>query len=198
LLKALAIGKTRELPEFTASLNTIITSFPNTDVKTKAQDILSAINNQNRNKPVDFQPDKNTAPKVEAAPEKPTGLSYTYVPNSAHFYVIVFNKTSSKNSQVMGALSNFNSKNHSLDNLVVEQQLLNAETQLAVVKTFASADKAFEFFDEVAEEEKSIFKGMPRDQFSTILISQTNFELLQKDGDLENYRNFFEEKYQSQ
>jgi tetratricopeptide (TPR) repeat protein len=198
LLKALAIGKTRELPEFTASLNTIITSFPNTDVKTKAQDILNAINNQNRNKPVDFQPDKNTAPKVEAAPEKPTGLSYTYVPNSAHFYIIVFNKTSTKNGQVMGALSNFNSKNHSLDNLVVEQQLLNAETQLAVVKTFASADKAFEFFDEVAEEEKSIFKGMPRDQFSTILISQTNFELLQKDGDLENYRNFFEEKYQSQ
>ncbi len=200
LLKALAIGHTRDIQEFTASLNTVITNNPNTDVKTKAQEILTAITAKDKGKPTDFHPDTNNtnsnASNSNQEAEKPTGLTYNYEPNAPHYFLIVFTKLNPKNAQVMGNVSNFNSKNHSLDNLSVDPQLLTTDMQLAVVKTFPNADKAFEFMDEIDEEEKAIFKGMGKDQYATIIISQANFALLQKDGDFEAYRSFFEEKYQ--
>jgi hypothetical protein len=175
-------------------LQKIIGAYPNTDVKTRAQDILNLINNPRKetapsadNQTADGQPKK----KKKSSKEKTAYLLNTSVP---HYVLVGFTKISSKNSTVMGQISNYNEKNHSIDNYETDQEMLNGRTQLFIIKQFKNADDATDYLDEI-DNNLNLFKPLLPDDYQTVAISVENYSLLLESGELGEYRVFYEENY---
>ena len=195
LLEALSIGKTQDLSMFTASLQKIVGKYPNTDVKTRAQEILNAIESKKNStvsmsSMVDVNKDKKTEPSKEAA----SNNNYVYEPSKKHIVLIVFSSISPKNTTVVGQILNYNTQNHSLDNIEVKQELLNSSTEMCVIKTFKNADDAIDFTEEI-DAKNNLFKPLTPDDYQIIAITLDNYAKLQKSGNVEEYRLFYEEKY---
>ncbi|MEN9522411.1 MAG: hypothetical protein RL065_788 [Bacteroidota bacterium] len=196
LLEALSVGKTQDLSNFTASLQKIVGKYPNTDVKTRAQEILNAIENKkNSSVSMASMVDVNTSnKKAEATKENANNGGYIYEPNKKHIVLIVFSTISPKNTTVVGQILNYNTQNHSLDNIEVKQELLNTSTEMCVIKTFKNADDAIDFTEEI-DAKNTLFKPLTPDDYQIIAVSLDNYAKLQKSGNVEEYRLFYEEKY---
>jgi hypothetical protein len=106
----------------------------------------------------------------------------------------VFTNISPKNTTVVSQISNYNSQNHSLDNIEVRQELLNASTEYCSIKNFKNAQDAMEYSEEI-DSKGNLFKPLTPDDYQIIVITNDNFSKLQKSGDVEEYRNFYEENY---
>ncbi|MEY4876994.1 MAG: hypothetical protein RL708_2143 [Bacteroidota bacterium] len=194
LLEALSLGKTQDLSVFTASLQKIVGKYPNTDIKIRAQEILNAIEaKKNSSVSLSSVMDGNAKPKDEKA-ESSKKQTYTYEPFKQHILLVIFNVISPKNTTVIGQLSNYNSQNHSLDNMEVKQELMNATTELCIIRPFKNAQDAMDYNDEI-DAKNNLFKPLTPDDYQVVVISLDNYSKLQKSGDVEEYRNFYEEKY---
>ena len=198
-MKALCIGKTQEQPVFVASLQKIIGDYPNHDVKKKAQELLTLINNPRKEKPVENKIDdaKSNTVSADAEAKKATPKQkavYVFNPESPHYVLIYFAKVSSKNTTISGRVSNYNSKQHSLDNIDVAEQMLNAKTQLMRIKSFKNMNEAADYLDEI-DTKNALFKPLTPNDYQAMLISEDNFQVLVKDADIDNYVRFYEESY---
>jgi tetratricopeptide (TPR) repeat protein len=193
LLAALSLGKTQDLSVFTASLQKIVGKYPNTDVKTKAQDILNSIDKR-KNDISSLSSVVDTKNKTNETPKDATKQKYLYEPGKAHFILIVFTNISPKNTAVVSQISNYNTQNHSLDNIEVRQELLNSTTEFCSIKNFKNAQDAMEYSEEI-DSKGNLFKPLTPDDYQIIVITNDNFAKLQKSGDVEEYRNFYEENY---
>jgi tetratricopeptide (TPR) repeat protein len=196
LLQALCIGKKGDLDLLKVSLNKIIVGFPNDPVKVKAEEILKAIDNKDKWMNDAATDGTNTTNKKEEIVEKEEDVlvTYKYEPNTPHLLVVAFNTAGPKNTTCIGQLSNYNTKNHSLDGYDVQQQMLGQEIQLVVIKTFKAGSNAQLYADELGEN-TSIFKGLKSGDYNIFIISQPNFGLLKRLQDVDEYINFYEEKY---
>ena len=191
LLEALAIGKTEDLPTFTASLTAITIKYPNDDVKKRAQEILDMIAKRSKEAAT-----VNVAPAAtnEKPAESAVALSFAYDANAEHYVMIVFNKVSQKNNQVIGNITNYNETNHSLDNLNAETTMIDENNQVGLVKKFANANAAKTYSQEL-NSNGDLFKPIKKDDFSIYLISKENYNLLIKTADPAGYQSFYNDTY---
>lgn len=189
LLQALAIGRTEDRNAYIAALDTVVQKYPGGEEHDKAVEILTALGAP----PKGAQQQKEEGKKEE----KQKGPSpYKFSPSNPHYLVVYFNTVTPKSKAIADSLSNYNSSNHSIDNLKVQPQLLDKNSQVILVKQFKDRDDAMNYYDEITDSE-SIFETVEDIGYRVFVIDDKNFIQFFQRKNMEEYIDFFEKNYEN-
>ncbi len=181
MLRAYSIGRTGTVKEYENALQRIIAKYPKDPARHKAQELLDAI----KNVKIDPNAKKDT---IKVVPD------FVYEPNAEHYCMImIMNKKVNANS-VKTKLSDFNSEYFALANLGITSSFLDLETHIVIVKSYASAGKAMEYY-QMLNGDLKVFKDMQPLDYRLMVISEGNYARLFKDKKKTEYQVFFEENY---
>ncbi len=180
LLNAFVTGKTENKAAYVSSLKTIVTKYPTDEVKAKAQEILTYLENS-----------ANAAAATDAAAKN---KKFKYEPNTKHYLIIAFEQYSKQINNATTGLSNFNSASFSSDGLKTNQMLLDPQHQIITIKEFANADKAKLYYETLLSQKDAAI-NVTDVSYKVFYISKTNFNQYFKDKDTAAYFEYFTDVY---
>ncbi|MBN1340909.1 MAG: tetratricopeptide repeat protein, partial [Bacteroidales bacterium] len=184
-LRALAIGKVDVTDSLTASLETLLVKYPDSDVAPLAQNIVAYL----KGPPADtndVQPDQ---------PETIYDLSiYKFRPSSGHFFTLVTDDAKVNIEALKVKISDFNSKYYSIENLSITNVILSGNTHLIMSGNFENAEKAMLYYNMILKNEY-VFSSLSGEDYDAFVLSQENYPVFYKDKDIDKYIAFFAEKY---
>jgi hypothetical protein len=190
LLQALAIGRTEDRNAYIAALDTVVQKYPGGEEHDKAVEILTALGAP----PKGAQQQQKEEGKKE---EKQKGPSpYKFSPSNPHYLVVYFNTVTPKSKAIADSLSNYNSSNRSIDNLKVQPQLLDKNSQVILVKQFKDRSDAMSYYDDITDSE-SIFETVEDIGYRVFVIDDKNFIQFFQRKNMEEYIDFFEKNYEN-
>jgi tetratricopeptide (TPR) repeat protein len=187
-LKAVSRGKTESLDTMKVELTNLIAKYPKSDVvplarKLLGQDAQAAV--------VPGKPETDTTMAVA----KPIDFSmYKVNPAATHFYALVVDGTAINVYGTKVRITDFNTKNYSVENLQVNSVLLDNNRQMITVSSFAELDKALRFFNGI-KEDTYVFSGFREGTFEQFLISSENYPIFFKEKNTKAYLEFFIKNY---
>ena len=187
-LKAVSRGKTESLDTMKVELTNLIAKYPKSDVVPMARKLLGQ-EAQTAGLPETAQSD------TSKAVEKPIDFSmYKVNPSASHFYALVVDGTAVNVYGTKVRITDFNTKNYSVENIQVNSVLLDNNRQMITVSSFAEIDKALRYFNGI-KEDTYVFSGMREGTFEQFLISSENYPVFFKEKNTKAYLEFFKKNY---
>ncbi len=181
LLKAMAIGGTREAQAFRTALAEVLSKFPGSDEAKAAADIMATLD-----KGASATPNGSAPPDVVAAPQ--------YSPTDGpHFVALLFPNAVGPVDPPKARISDFNQANFPSQPLQVDASVLDANNQIIKVGPFANKAKAMEYYNLFMA--TPTLSGLNDAGHVTFAISTANFATFYKDKDIDAYASFFSENY---
>ncbi len=194
LLKSLAIGQTRPIPEFEASLKTVVSRYPQDSVTIKAKEILALINPTIYGRKDSVTNTQEGAPaNVVEAPKART--PFIFKGDTIQYVLFVF-----ANNNVIGsnafkvAISNYNTKYYSVKKLQISNSFLGTENQFIMVREFTDKEDGIRYLDGILSDPEALAE-FDQGSIRSIVISPDNMLLLMQTRDLDGYEEFYAEKY---
>ena len=179
-LAALSIGKTKDKNEFKRALYGIIRKYPDDDVRERAQEILTYMNQKNVDKTKVKKPRKL--------------LSYSYKPSEKHLVALVISNPKVSIKDLNNKISDYNTKYHSLKKLKSSKIIYNQTSTIILIKKFKNKNKAFGYETQL-KNKKEIFDGISKSDYKILLFSEKNYNTFFKEKDMEGYESFYSDKY---
>ncbi|MDP4267596.1 MAG: tetratricopeptide repeat protein, partial [Bacteroidota bacterium] len=179
-IKALSIGRTKDLNQFKAALNEVVTKFPNHEVKNAAQNIL------------DNMP--GSPKKIEEEKKAKLSTIYKEDPQAIHFYIMIIPAVNVDINKLKSAVSDFNTTNFSTLKLTINDLFINDKTQMLKVLNFDNKDKAMEYFNAI-KDNQLIRSKIKSGDFKQFIISDENYKTLYKSKKIDDYLDFFKYNY---
>ncbi|MFZ9846780.1 MAG: tetratricopeptide repeat protein [Flavobacteriales bacterium] len=173
LLNAFSVGKTSGPAAFTEALTKVKANYPGSDAATSANDILN-------------KDDQKSALVVE---EKKEGFE---VKEEAFYFVLIVNEKDNNIADLQKSLSDFSTKYYGADKLQMQTVIWSESEKVIIVKSFAKANKAIDFYSTIPEK---VFSKYPNAGNKYFPISVSNYAKLFKDKNVEEYKVFFENSY---
>jgi len=186
-LKALAIGKTKPLPEFEASLKYVAAKYPKDSVSMRAQEILDFINKPNAKEV------KQDSVKASVISKQPV-VEFVYKQDTLHYVMIVFPNGMINANDLKGKISEFNNQYYNTSNYEISNAFLGNTQQFILVKTFNNDEEALDYYNALLESE-TVFEGIPISILSRFVITPSNMLLMMANNDSGTYEAFFKKNY---
>lgn len=180
LLNAFVVGSTDSREAYISALQGVVNKYPTHEVKTKAHEILTYL--------------QNSAAGTTTTANVAKNKKYKYEPNTKHYVVVAFDQKTTQSTTLTTALSNFNASSFSSDNLKTNAMLLDPQHQIILVKEFNNADKAKVYYNALVAQRTSIL-NLTEKEAPIFYISKTNFNQYFKDKDTNAYLEYFGETY---
>ncbi|CAN5363598.1 hypothetical protein BH09BAC1_BH09BAC1_10090 [soil metagenome] len=177
LLEAFIIGQVADLGEYKKALQDIVVKYPNDDVKIKAQEILSYIE---KSEDVVIKKENNM-------------LRYEYNDQARHFFMIVVKDSTLRLTDVSTALAQYNDVNRSLESLKIDPLVLPDGSNLLLVKSFETLDKARIYLNAI-NQSGALAKFRP-EALSLMIISDINFNKIIINKEAGTYFDYYNLKY---
>jgi tetratricopeptide (TPR) repeat protein len=193
-LKALSIGKIQNLDSLATSLEYLVATYPESEIKPLAQDILSRLQkNENGQMVITDKPieGKQNNQKVE---ENETVSPYTVNKNQVHFFVYLVNGSTTNINALKIRISDFNSKYYSTDQLKINSIVFLDEMQMITVGNFENGDKVMGYYESISRN-PYISSQLEGSNYETMVISVDNYPILYREKDIQAYKIFFEKNY---
>ncbi len=178
ILKAMAIGGTRDLAGFRAALGEVKAQWPGTDEANAAEVLLASLDGGAT----------DGAPKGIAPPP------LFKRSDGEHYYMVVIPNEGNDVTTIKTTLSDFNAAYFGAVTLEVTSSLMGTDQHVVLVTPLADKTQAIEYH--------SLFTGNPdmlagiNDMgYPSFAISPENYALLYKSRDIAGYETFFQEKY---
>ena len=183
LIKAMATGSVKGKDEYVIALRDVITKFPNTPEKARADEILRFL-----------QGDKDafTGIDVEEVDE-----IFSIENDKLHYVaVIMYDVAADKMVNSKISISNYNKKYHKLKKLQLTETPLDRKkkTEIILVRKFENKEKAMTYYDEIIKSTDE-FVGRKTGTFSIFAVSQRNYRKMIIDRSDARYRVFFDKHY---
>lgn len=180
LLRAYALARSPESDKLKLALQAVVERFPDSEEAKKANSILAQID----------EPlvGKNANPKTAE------GALYTYDAKAPHRYILIVPNLGVDMNNLRNDLSNFNTTFFKLNKLNSRAIFLDQENQMMIVNTFASAEKALNYYNTLINQ-KVLLKYLPAANTKHFVISNDNFQKFYKNKGVEQYQEFFGENY---
>ncbi len=192
-LEALAIAKTRAMPEFEASLKKIVARYPKDSVSIRAQEILDLMYHQNQpSAPADTSASM-PQPKTEVKPAPPL-VPFTLRLDTVHYMLIIFPTATIDVNDLKVLISDFNQEFYSTSDLVITDGLINMDKQFVMIRSFRNSNESKSYMTN-AIGNSSIFDDVDTSTLNIFTITPDNMILLMQTRDVEAYRKFFTEIY---
>jgi hypothetical protein len=187
-MRALALGKIEIVDSLVIAMNHVIRDYPNSSVKPMAENVLAFLGTQKDSKGQPIATDSTTI--IDN-----TAKLYTFDPNAMHFYVLVVNDELVDVDALKLKISDYNSKFHDLQNLMVNSLLLDNERQMITVNNFDNSETAMSYFLGILSSKYIFTKLENAGAYFNFVISVENYPVLYKNKDVQQYLRFFEKNY---
>jgi tetratricopeptide (TPR) repeat protein len=187
-LRALALGKIEVVDSLVVAMNKVIKDYPKSSVRPLAENVLRFLGTQTdaQGKPI---------PTDSVAVVDNTMKLYQFDPNAMHFYVLVVNDNLVDVDALKIKISDYNSKFHSLENLMVNSLLLDQGRQMVTVNNFENSETAMNYFLGILDSKYIFTKLENAGEYYAFVISVENYPILYKNKDILQYIRFFEKNY---
>ncbi|MGV6860902.1 MAG: type IX secretion system periplasmic lipoprotein PorW/SprE [Putridiphycobacter sp.] len=129
-------------------------------------------------------PDQNTS-----------GEAFTVNDQEKHYFVLIFPEESGNINQTKIKITNFNQTFFRSSNLKLQNSILDQQNQTLVVTPFQNKDKAYNYYKAFVSTPAKEKLNNTATEFDNFVISQSNYLLLLKNKNLEDYLKFFNENY---
>ncbi len=210
-MRAVAIGYTADTTSFREALNDVMTAFPNEEIRNATQGMLAQLDNgiapsrdvartkeleQNRNwKFGEVEKEIETAvnEQVEIVEKKEVPENYRPADEEPHFFILILPKDlniETIRDRLQQASQSFSNKN-----LRVSRRGFNASTDMLVVRTLEGKEEALHYFASVVIQGQTLLQDLNSVDYRNFIISESNFEKLIKDRQVEEYLGFYLQHY---
>ena len=183
LLKAMAVGGMHELTAFRIALNEVKDEFPDSDEATAATEILAVLDREN----------KGAASSVDDAPQKGGGSDYQ-PGKGPHYIAIIYPDTADPIEEAKTRISNFNMRYFAGKNILVENTILDAHTQVILLRLFSDKAAAMAYYEQFLND-VGMLSGINDQGYPIFAISPDNYSQLYKNKDVAAYSAFFNANY---
>ena len=187
-MRALALGKIEVVDSLVFAMKKVIKDYPSSKVRPMAENVLAFLGTKKDSK---GQPVVTDSTTIVDKTEK----LYTFDPNAVHFYVLVVNDQLVDVDALKVKISDYNSKYHDLENLMVNSLLLDNGRQMITVNNFDNNETAMKYFLGILSSKYIFTKLENAGEYSNFVISVENYPVLYKNKDIPQYLRFFEKNY---
>jgi hypothetical protein len=178
-LKALSTGKLGTQAVMRTELQRITEAFPENEIAQAAQDIIDYIDGKD--------------PSLKKAVQTQRVQSLYSVNNAeTHYFAWVLSAKEDFN-QLSFDLLNFNLDHYLNTKLELDRAAFDEKNILLIVKSFPNADQAksyYQTFMKTADVTKNV-----KNEHTPVIISESNFSILEKDRKTDDYIEFFKNEY---
>lgn len=115
--------------------------------------------------------------------------------NEKHYFVLIFPDNKGNINQVKVKLNNFNQTFFKSANLKLQNSILDPQNQTLVVSPFKDQDKAMNYYKAFISQPAQQKIGNMATEYTNFVISQSNYLLLLKNKNLDEYITFFNQNY---
>lgn len=205
-LEALTIGQTQDIVSFRNRLQSIVKTYPNSEVSSQADDILSYLKKtelqQINKKLVQNKPGSNnrgqftsdtTQQGTSSIREEEDSL-YTFDKNEPYYFTVIANPEKIDIGRLKFELINFNLDYFLQKNFNTESDEFNEFYNIITVKKFENYSTAKEYYELLNKREERVFSEIDSDEYRYFFISVKNYLTLVDKKSIIEYINFFKEK----
>lgn len=185
LLHALCIGGTEGKEPYMRALNIVVSSYPETPEKEKAEEMLRYLSGESAPKP-DKPKDVPTDAEV-LGPNSP----FHKEKDGGHYVLVVFDSKSVRLNPEKVKVTDYNTQYHKLERLRVSNLLLDLDIPTLIVRKFRDADRAMKYYYEVVSAGDE-FLETPHQVY---VISQNNYKVILQKRNFSAYIPFFRALY---
>jgi len=184
LIKAMATGSVEGKEAYVIALREVITKYPNTPEKARADEILRFL-----------QGDKDAFTGINA--EEVDDI-FSLEDDKLHYVAIVMYGVSPNkmvNSKI--SVSNYNKKYHKLKKLQLSETPLNRKkkSEVILVRKFENKKKAMEYYNEVNKSKEEFITEAEPGSYTIYAVSQRNYRKMIIEKSDARYRVFFDKHY---
>lgn len=196
-LKALSLGKVQNLDTLASSLEHLIGTYPESEVKPLAEDILSRLKRDESGELVLAEepagPDARKGDK-EAGVEETFSSVYTANPEAVHFFMLLVDGSKTNINALKIRLSDFNSKYYRTAQLKINSIIFQGESQMITVGNFENSQKVMGYYNSLLEN-AYVTSPLEGTGHKTMVITVDNYPLFYREKDVDTYLKFFEKTY---
>lgn len=196
-IHAVSRGKTENADTMKVELTRLIAEYPNSEIVPFARKLLGQ--NPDQVAAVALK-DSLTAMKKDSAAIEAKALDismYKFNPAATQFYALIVDGTQVNVYGTKVRISDFNTKNYSLDNLQVNSVLLDNSRQMITISSFTDPEKAMRYYNGI-KADPYVFSGMKEGTYEQFLISAENYPVFFKEKNTKAYLKFFNQNYLKQ
>ena len=202
-LKTLSMGELYGVSSIKKELETIAQNFPDDPVANSAEELLSAIqeNELKQLKSMDDKPKEEESDISDTEKEEITQKTleeiakiYQYNTEIKHFVGIVISKSGDIN-QLKFNIINFNLDFFIQESYDIENKSLNDFVEIITIKDFQNAQEAEDYYNQLSAQENIIFKDVKTTDYQIFIISQKNLNKLLEEKSVSDYLIFFRNNY---
>jgi tetratricopeptide (TPR) repeat protein len=195
-LKALSLGNVQNLDTLASSLEYLVATYPESEVKPLAMDILSRLRPDETGKMALQETAIVTYDSTGMPVEEPKAAPsiYTNNPASVHFFMALVDGSRTNINALKIRLSDFNTKYFITQQLKINSIVFMEDIQMITVGNFESADRALNYYQAVLGSD--YVNTQIRDiEKSVFVISVDNYPIFYREKNIEDYYKFFNQIY---
>jgi hypothetical protein len=190
MLKAMAVGGTKQVSAFREALNEVKNKFQGTDEAKAATELLAALD-KSEGTP---QPTNGKA----ATPDgQPPAASPFRDGQGKHYFVLVVPNADGPIDVVKTKISDFNKAYFPGTNIQITNSFLDSDHQVVLLSLFNDRDKAMAYYD-LFLTNKDMLQGVNDKDYPGFAITPDNYSTLFKNKDVGAYSAFFTATYLNQ
>ncbi|MFO8236063.1 MAG: tetratricopeptide repeat protein [Bacteroidales bacterium] len=198
-LKALSIGQTEDIISYRRALEKINKEYPDTEVGSTANDMLSYLNKTELEKLGEHfaankaNQEKQSQDSEEAEEESEEEKSKYKIREEDNYYcVVVINKENIDIGRLNFDLINFNLDYFLQKDYSTETKELNDYQTLITVKRFKDVEETQEYYSTLQKREDRVFSEVNSKDYSYFYISVKNYLTLLENKSVMEYMDFFQ------
>lgn len=210
-LRALCIGRTKNVSQFKQSLDQLIESEPTPEIANTVKAILKGLNDgavpmqyteldmeqarQNRLlRNWRIEGDQAVVAVVKKKKDVKAKAIYKFAETEEHYFVLLFAKKDADPNRTLFNISKYNSEAYNSRTFKVDRLSLNKEQVMVMVKGLKDKQDALNYFNGVITNNKA-FSGLEDVDYRNFVISTANFKIFKKNQDIEGYLDFYTKSY---
>ena len=196
-LKALSLGKIQNLDTLAVSLEHLVNTYPESEVKPLAEDILSHLKpDENGVMVVTQNPVANGNEEGSSTTADSTLLTTVYSTdmNAVHFFMMLVDASKTNINALKIRLSDFNAKYYKIAQLKINSIVFMNDLQMITVGNFENAQKALDYYESVLTN-NYINTQINKIEENTFVISVDNYPIFYREKDVVNYMKYFNTVY---
>lgn len=212
-LRALCIGRTKEVNQFKQSLEQVLKTNVTPEIRNTSKAILAGL--EKGAKPLQYslqdmelarqnrllrnwriEEDQALVQLKEESNKtntKPKAL-YSDKMDEEHFFVLMFDKKEGDPNRTLFNVSRYNSDAYNSRTFKVDRLSLNNNNIMILVKGLNNKDDALNYFNGIITSPKA-FSGLEDVDYRNFVISQTNLEIFKKNQDIDQYLDYYTKSY---
>lgn len=195
-LKALSLGQVQNMDTLSASLEHLIETYPGSEIKPMAEEILSRLTRNDdgelvlAEEPVPEEFRENRKKKEE----KSFSSVYNTDMEAVHFFLLLVDGNRVNINALKIRISDFNSKYFRTAGLKINSIIYQGDIQMITIGNFPNSVKALNYYNSIS---KNAYVTTPLEntEYKQMVITVDNYPIFYREKDADTYEKYFEKVY---